>query len=145
MKRVLFFCTHNSARSQMAEAWLNDIEGDAFEAESAGLEPGTVKPVVIEAMREVGIDLSAKTTQTVFDVLKSGRRFDYVIALCDKERAKRCPVFPGVVKRLHWPIPERPTGTATKEEQLAHVRTVRDLIKQQVEVWVAENSGIGEP
>ena len=140
MKRVLFFCTHNSARSQMAEAWLNQIGGDAFEAESAGLEPGTLKPVVVEAMREVHIDLSAKTTQTVFEVFKSGRRFDYVVALCDEDKAERCPIFPGVVKRLHWEVPERPKGTATKEEQLAHVRGVRDLIRQRVEAWVAENA-----
>jgi arsenate reductase len=139
MKRVLFFCTHNSARSQIAEAWLNHIGGSAFEAESAGLEPGTLKPVVVEAMREVDIDLSAKTTQTVFEVFKSGRRFDYIVALCDKGKAERCPVFPGVVKRLHWDVPERPKVAVTKDEELAHVRGVRDLLKKRVEAWVAEN------
>jgi len=139
MKRVLFFCGHNSARSQMAEAWLKHLGGGSFEVESAGLEAGTVKPLVIEAMGEVGIDLSAKTTQTVFEVFKSGRHFDYVVALCDREKAERCPVFPGMVKRLHWDVPERRKGTATKEAQLAHVRTVRDLIKQRVDAWVEEN------
>ena len=138
-KRVLFICTHNSARSQMAEAWLKEIGGDAFEVESAGLAPGTLKPAVIEAMREVNIDLSAKTTQTVFDVFKSGRRLDYVVALCDTERAERCPVFPGIKERLHWDVPERPKVTGTKEAQLAHVRMVRDLIRERVAAWVAEN------
>jgi arsenate reductase len=80
----------------MAEAWLRQIGGDRFEVESAGLEPGTMKPVVVEAMGEVGIDLSSKTTQTVFDVFNAGRRFDYVVTLCDEKKAARCPTFPGV-------------------------------------------------
>lgn len=142
-RRVLFICTHNSARSQMAEAWLKRIGGDDFEVESAGLEAGTVKPLVIEAMREVGIDLSAKTTQTVFDVYRSGRLVHYVIALCDEEKAERCPVFPGVVKRVRWDVPERPRGMATSEEQLAHVRAVRDLIRERVEAWVTERRSEG--
>jgi arsenate reductase (thioredoxin) len=115
------------------------LRGDAFESESAGLEPGTLKPVVVEAMREVDIDLSGKTTQTVFEVFESAQRFDYVVALCDKAKAGRCPVFPGVVKHLHWDVPERPKVAVTKDEELAHVRGVRDLIKQRVEAWVAEN------
>jgi len=139
-KRVLFICTHNSARSQMAEAWLRHVGGDRFEAVSAGLEAGTLKPAVVEAMREVNIDISQKTTQTVFDVFKSGQLFHYVIALCDQTSAERCPTFPGVTKRLHWDIPERSKATQTKEEQMAHVRTVRDLIRSRVETWVADNS-----
>ncbi len=138
-RTVLFICTHNSARSPMAEAWLRQIGGDRFEAESAGLEPGTMKPLVVEAMLEAGIDLSTKTTQTVFDVLNAGRRFDYVVTLCDEKKAERCPIFPGGTKRLHWSIPERVKTTQTKEQQIAHVRTVRDLIKSRVEAWVAEN------
>lgn len=138
-KRVLFICTHNSARSQIAEAWLKRLGGAGFEVESAGLEPGILKPLVIEAMQEAGIDLSSKTTQTVADVLKSGRRFDYVIAFYDQKKAGQCPTFPGEVTRRHWEIPERPKTPASKEEQLAHVRSVRELIKQRVEAWLAEN------
>jgi arsenate reductase len=137
--RVLFICTHNSARSPMAEAWLRELGGEAFEVESAGLEPGALKSSVVEAMREVNIDLSRKTTQTVFDVFKAGRRFDYVIMLCDEKKAERCPVFPGMTKRLHWDIPERPKTPITKEEQLAHVRGVRDLLREQIQAWVSEN------
>ena len=137
--RVLFICTRNSARSQMAEAWLKQIGGAAFEVESAGLEAGTLKPLVVEAMREVNIDLSRKTTQSVFDVVKSGRLFDYVITLCDPASAARCPVFPGTTRRLHWDVPERSKVPGTLAEQLAQVRTVRDLIKDQVTAWVAGN------
>ena len=124
----------------MAEAWLRQIGADRFEIESAGLEPGTLKPLVLEAMREVGIDLSSKTTQTVFEVFKAGRRFDYVVTLCGEKKAERCPTFPGITKRLHWSIPERVKTTQTKEQQMAHIRTVRDLMKARVEAWVAENS-----
>ena len=124
----------------MAEAWLRQIGADRFEIESAGLEPGTLKPLVLEAMREVGIDLSSKTTQAVFEVFKAGRRFDYVVTLCGEKKAERCPTFPGITKRLHWSIPERVKTTQTKEQQMAHSRTVRDLIKARVEAWVAENS-----
>ncbi len=123
----------------MAEAWLREIAGDRFEVESAGLEPGTIKPVVIDALREVNIDLSQKATQTVSDVHQSGRLFHYVIALCDRDKAERCPTFPGNSERLHWDIPERPKSPQTKEQQMAHVKAVRDLIKSRVETWVAEN------
>ena len=137
-KRVLFFCVHNSARSQMAEAWLRHIGGHAFEAESAGLEPGTVKPLVVAVMQEAGIDISQKGTQSIFEVNKSGRKYDYIIALCDGENAKRCPVFPGVRKFLHWDFPERPKQTSIEGEQLMHFRKVRDLIRERVTNWLAE-------
>src|SRR5437016_12279175 len=90
-QKVLFICVHNSARSQMAEAVLNDICGDYFEAHSAGLDPGTLNPIAVEAMREVGIDISQKETQSVFDVFKSGELFAYVITVCDDTSAERCP------------------------------------------------------
>ena len=92
--RVLFICIHNSARSQMAEAWLNRICGDQFEAQSAGLEPGALNPLVVEAMAEVGIDISQKGTQRVSDVLESGTVFAYVITVCDESSAEKCPIFP---------------------------------------------------
>ena len=105
-QKVLFICAHNSARSQMAEAFLNDICGDHFEAYSAGLEPGALNPMAVEAMREVGIDISHKGTQSVFDVFKSGELFAYVITVCDETSAERCPIFPGVTTRLHWSFPD---------------------------------------
>ncbi|MCW5552201.1 MAG: arsenate reductase ArsC [Verrucomicrobiae bacterium] len=139
-KRVLFICTHNSARSQIAEAWMKHLGGAAFEVESAGLQPGTLKPLVIEAMREVGIDLSSKSTQTIADVLKSERPFDYVVTFYDQKKAGQCPTFLGEIARRHWDIPERLKAPVPQEEQLAHVRSVRELIKQRVEAWLAENS-----
>lgn len=139
-KRVLFFCVHNSARSQIAQAWLNHIGGILFEVESAGLEPTTVKPHAIAVMREVGINISENRTQSVFDVFKSGRSFHYVIALCDEVNAKRCPVFPGAPRLLHWDFPERPKLNNVEQEQMTHFRNVRDLIKDRVTTWITENS-----
>ena len=92
-KKVLFICVHNSARSQMAAAWLNDICGDYFEAQSAGLEPGELNPLAVQVMDEVGIDISNNKTQAVFDVFKSGQLFAYTITVCDESEAAGCPIF----------------------------------------------------
>ena len=136
--KVLFICIHNRARSQIAEAWLNQVCGESFQAESAGLEPGTLNPLVVEAMREAGIDISHKKTQAVFDVFKCGRMFNFTIAVCDGASAERCPIFPGVTKRLHWSFPDPSVLTGTKEEKLAQIRPIRDMIKKQIETWCAE-------
>src|SRR5437660_11890967 len=103
--KVLFICVHNSARSQMAEAWMNHACGDFVEAHSAGLEPGVLNPLAVEAMREVGLDISGKETQSVFEVFKSAQFFPYVITVCDETSAELCPIFPGVTQRLHWSFP----------------------------------------
>ena len=137
-KRVLFICIHNSARSQMAEAWMNQICGDQFEAQSAGLEPGALNPLVVEAMAEVGIDISPKGTQRVSDVLESGTVFAYVITVCDESSAERCPIFPGSAKRLHWGFPDPSVLTGAPEEKLAAVRTIRDQIRAKIEAWCNE-------
>ena len=136
---ILFICIHNSARSQMAEAWLNRLCGEFFAAESAGLEPGTLNPLVIEAMQEVGIDISKKKTQAVFDVFKSGKLFSHVVTVCDETSAERCPIFPGVAKRLHWGFPDPSVLTGTDDEKLAGVRTIRDAIRAKIEAWCEEN------
>jgi arsenate reductase len=135
---VLFICIHNSARSQMAEAWLNHICGEFFAAESAGLEPGTLNPLVVKAMQEVGIDISQKKTQAVFDVFKAGKLFSYVITVCDETSAERCPIFPGVTKRLHWSFPDPSALTGTLDEKMAGVRTIRDEIRARIEAWCAK-------
>jgi arsenate reductase len=136
-KKVLFVCIHNSARSQMAEAFLNQICGEFFEAQSAGIEPGKLNPIVVEAMQEAGIDISANKTKAVFDFIKSGQMFAYVITVCDEASAERCPIFPGVTTRLHWGFPDPSTFQGTHEEKLEKVREVRDAIKQQIEKWCA--------
>src|SRR5438128_1971736 len=128
-QKVLFICIHNSARSQMAEAWLNYTCGDFFAAQSAGLEPGTLNPLVVEAMAEVSIDISKKKTQAVFDVFKSGQLFAYVITVCDETSAERCPIFPGPTKRLHWSFPDPSVLTGTHDERLTQVREIRDEIR----------------
>jgi len=137
-RRILFICIHNSARSQMAEAWLNKICGDRFEAQSAGLEPGTLNPLVVEAMAEVGVDISKKGTQAVFDVWKSGQLFAYVVTVCDETSAEKCPVFPGPARRLHWSFPDPSGLTGTHAQKLAAVRKIRDQIRAKIEEWCDE-------
>jgi arsenate reductase len=136
--KVLFICVHNSARSQMAEAWLNNICGDCFVGQSAGLEPGTLNPLVVKVMAEVGIDISAKKTQAVFDVFQSGQLFAYVITVCDETSAERCPIFPGPAKRLHWSFPDPSQVEGEESEKLARVREIRDAIRAKIENWCAE-------
>jgi arsenate reductase len=136
-KRILFVCIHNSARSQMAEAFVNHLGGDQFEAESAGIEPGELNPVVVEAMQENGIDLSTRATKSVESMIARGPHFDYVVTVCDATSAERCPVFPGDVTRLHWPFPDPSSFPGTGEEKLARTRVVRDEIKRKIEDWLA--------
>src|SRR4026208_915827 len=137
-KRVLFICVHNSARSQMAEAWLNTICGEYFEAQSAGLEPGTLNPLAVQVMAEAGIDISKKKTQAVFDVFVSGQLFAYVITVCDEASAEKCPIFPGPTRRLHWSFPDPSRLTGTHAEKLAAVREIRDEIRARIEEWCDE-------
>lgn len=132
---VLFICIHNSARSQMAEAWVNHLYGDLFEAQSTGLEPGTLNPLAVRVMKEVGIDISRKETKSVFNFVQSGIFFSYVITVCDEASAEQCPIFPGVTKRFHWSIPDPSTVTGTPEEKLEKVRAIRDAVRSSVEQW----------
>ena len=122
----------------MAEAFLNEICGAEFEAHSAGLEPGRLNPMVVEAMQEVGFDISAKATKAVFDYIKSGTMFAYVITVCDEASAERCPIFAGVTRRLHWSFPDPSSLPGTHAEKLAGTCEVRDAIKQKIEQWCAE-------
>jgi arsenate reductase (thioredoxin) len=138
-KKVLFICVHNSARSQMAAALLNKRCGNYFEAESAGLEPGALNPLAVEALREVGIDISKNKTQAVFDVFKSGTLFAYAITVCDESEAAGCPIFAGVTKRLHWSFPDPSKFSGTREEKLEQTRRVRDKIDGQIRNFCAEH------
>lgn len=140
-KKVLFVCIHNSARSQMAEAFLNQTCGGEFEAHSAGIEPGRLNPIVVEAMREIGIDISQNKTKAVADFVKSAGSFAYVITVCDETSAERCPVFPGGTKRLHWGFPDPSAAMGSHEEKLAQTRGIRDAIRKKVEGWCGEVCG----
>lgn len=137
-KKVLFVCIHNSARSQMAEAFLNQICGKEYEAQSAGIEPGKLNPVVVQAMREIGIDISGNATKSVADMLRSGQKFDYVVTVCDETSAERCPAFPGGTTRLHWGFPDPSGFQGTPEEKLARTREVRDTIRRKIQDWCAQ-------
>ncbi|HEX9079528.1 MAG TPA: arsenate reductase ArsC [Desulfuromonadaceae bacterium] len=136
--KVLFVCIHNSARSQMAEALLNHLAGDRFEAQSAGLEPGTLNPLAVEVMAEMGIDISANQTRSVFDVFKSGARFDYTIAVCDGASAEKCPVFPGITKRIHWSFADPAALEGTHDEKRAAARRIKNEIEAAIASFVAE-------
>jgi arsenate reductase len=135
MKNILFVCIHNSARSQMAEAFVNRLCGGEIRAFSAGIEPGRLNPVVVEAMRESGIDISGNRTKSVDDMLQSRVKFDWVVTVCDEAGAERCPVFPSAGARLHWGFPDPSAFAGTPEEKLARTREVRDAIRQKIEEW----------
>ena len=137
--KILFICVHNSARSQMAEAFLNDVCGGEFEAQSAGLEPGTLNPLVVEVMREAGYDISKNKTQAVFDVFKSGQLFAHVVTVCSEAEAGGCPIFPGPTKRLHWPFPDPSKVEGTREEKLEKIRQIRNAIQARIVQFCAEN------
>ena len=130
--KVLFVCVHNSARSQMAEAYLNKFGAGRFVVESAGLEAGILNPLVVEVMKEDGIDISGNKTKEVFDLFKQGRRFDLVVTVCDGAAGERCPLFPGKVERLHWEFPDPSSFKGTDEEKLDFARQVREQIKTKI-------------
>jgi arsenate reductase len=135
--KVLFVCVHNSARSQMAEAYLNKLGGNRFEVLSAGIEPGTLNPLAVEVMKEAGIDISGNKTKSVFEFYSQGKLFDYVISVCDEASAQRCPIFPGIkVRNIHWSFSDPASFEGTHEEQLAQTRGVRDSIEMAVKAFV---------
>jgi arsenate reductase len=128
--KVLFLCTGNSARSQMAEGYLRHVAADRFEALSAGLEPKGHNPLAVEAMREIGIDISKQHSKDVVTLL--GQHVPYVVTVCDNAR-ERCPIFPGTWKFLHWSLGDPAQAVGTHEERLAVFRRVRDQITAQID------------
>ena len=128
--RVLFICQHNSGRSQIAEAYLKKLAGDRVHVESAGLEPAeTVNPLVVEVMKEEGLEISNKKPQSVFELYKEGRLFSHIVTVCS-DTENLCPIYPGFAKRWHVPFPDPSKVSGTKEEQLSQVRLIRDRIKR---------------
>ncbi len=138
-QRVLFLCTHNSARSQMAEGLLRSLAGDRFQAFSAGTEATQVRPLAIRAMADLGIDISGQESKTLDRYLD--QPFDLVITVCD-QAAEACPVFPGAKRRLHWSFPDPSKATGTDEQQLAVYRAVRDAIRQRIERELLQTSNV---
>jgi arsenate reductase len=137
-KRILFICTHNSARSQMAEGLLRSLGGDQFEAFSAGTEATHVRPLAIKAMTELGIDISNQQSKTLGRYLNEP--FDEVITVCDTA-AEACPLFPGAVKMQHWSFPDPSKATGSEAEQLAVYRHVRDAIRERIESELLQEVG----
>jgi arsenate reductase len=135
-KRVLILCTGNSARSQMAEGLLRHYGGDKFEAESAGVIQSFVRPQAIEAMREIGIDISNHRSKSVDEF--AGQDFDHVITVCDNAK-ESCPVFPGNVRRIHWSFDDPAEAVGNDEEKLAVFRRVRDEIKVRLDNFINED------
>lgn len=135
-RKVLFICVHNSARSQMSEELLRKQAGELFEIESAGLEPGKLNPYVIKILKEEGIDISGKETKSAFDLLKEGKRFHYVITVCDETAAEKCPVFPGSLERLHWGFPDPSGFRGTDQEILEKIRELKEQIKIKINDFV---------
>lgn len=132
-ERVLVVCVHNSSRSQMAEEYIRKYCGDRFAVESAGIEPGSLNPLVVEVLKEEGIDISAKKTRSVLDLFRKGSTFEYVIAVCSKEAEEQCPHFPGTKERLHWPFDDPSKALGTYEEKLAAVRVIREQIRTKIQ------------
>lgn len=135
---ILFVCIHNSARSQMAEAFANRLGAPGVVAESAGIEPGSLNPLVVAAMREIGIDISGNATKSVAAFLEAGRRFNYVITVCDETSGERCPLFPGAAARIHWNFPDPSGFTGSDEERLVRTREVRDAINERIAEFLGE-------
>jgi len=136
-KRVLFVCIHNSGRSQMAEALLRAAAGERFEAESAGFEPGALNPIVVASLKEIGIDISRAKTKSVFDLFQQGRKYHYVVTVCDESSSERCPLFPGLVReRIHWSFKDPAGFKGSAEEKLAQTRAVRDDIRARIKEFV---------
>jgi arsenate reductase len=128
-KSVLFLCTHNSARSQMAEGIMNHLYGDRYQASSAGTEPGTVNPLAVKALAEIGIDISAHHSKHVREFV--GREMDLVVTVCDNAR-EACPFFPGAKENRHESFPDPSAVSGSDEEKLAAFRASRDAIRSWI-------------
>ena len=135
MARILFLCTGNSCRSQMAEGWLRHLASPPAEAFSAGTNPQTVNPLAVESMQERGVDISGHRSKSVREFL--GQRFDFVITVCDQAQ-QSCPTFPDSPCLLHWSIPDPAKTDGTTEERQAVFRLVRDQIRGRVEEFVRQ-------
>jgi arsenate reductase len=139
-KRVLFLCTGNSCRSQMAEGWLRHLAGDRFDVSSAGTSPVGLNPGAVEAMRESGVDISAHRSKHLTEF--AGVRFDYVVTVCDRAR-ETCPIFPGARTVLHWSFDDPAAAKGTDEERRAVFRRVRDEIADRIRRFIDEVHAAG--
>ena len=131
-KRVLFLCTGNSARSQMAEGFLRHMAGDRFEVFSAGVKPTQVNPLAIKVMAEAGVDISKHRSKSAMEFI--GQQFDYIITVCDNAK-QTCPVFPGKHEKIHWDLEDPAEAQGSEEERIGVFRKIRDEIRKKIEEW----------
>jgi arsenate reductase (thioredoxin) len=134
--RILVLCTHNSARSQMAEALLRSYGNGRFKVDSAGTEATRVNPLAVEAMSELGVDISGARSKHLNEFIE--QEFDYVITVCDNA-AETCPMFPGKSERIHWSFPDPSQAEGSNEDRMGAFRTVRDDIAEKIHKWVNES------
>jgi len=137
--KILFVSYDNGVRSQMAEAWVNHLYGDKFDAHSAGISPAkSVNPLAVKVMEERGIDISMKKTRSVFDIYKSSASFSYIITVCDQANAEKCPVFLGLVKQFHWDFPNVSIMDGPEAEIIDKLRSICDSIRERIVSWCDE-------
>ena len=134
--RVLFICVHNTARSQIAEAYLRRMLGESIFVESAGLEPGELNPYVIRVLAEQGIDIRSKQPRSVFDLYRAGHLYDYVITVCSRKTEEMCPAFPGSAIRFNWPFEDPQTYTGSDAEIMRRVRALAATIEEKIAAFV---------
>ena len=132
----MFVCIHNSARSQMCEAFVRHYASDRFEVHSSGIESGTLNPLVVQAMTEIGISMKGQYAKPAKEYIDRNEKFDYVVTVCDESSAERCPIFPGKHSRMHWGFPDPSALQGTDEQKLAGIRPIRDDIQQKVLAWL---------
>ncbi len=137
-KKILFVCIHNSARSQMAEAYIEKFANDRFESYSAGIEPGKLNPVVVEALKLDGIDISGNTTNSVDEYIDGHIQFDYSVTVCDETSAEKCPYFPGQGKRLHWGFADPSSLAGDVDDKLKMTIEIRNQIKIRIKQFLEE-------
>lgn len=135
-RRVIFICIHNSARSQIAQGFLLKYAKDRFEVESAGIEAGTLNPLVVRAMEEVGVSMEGHFAKKIDSILAQENFFDVVITVCDETSAERCPMFPGDHTRIHWSFPDPSALSGTDEEKMKGIREIRDSIEKKILEWI---------
>lgn len=137
--RIMFVCIHNSARSQMCEAFVRHYAPDRFDVHSSGIESGTFNPLVVRAMEEIGVSMEGQYAKPARHYIDRHKPFDYVVTVCDESNAERCPLFPGKSERMHWGFPDPSALQGTDEQKLAGIRPIRDAIHKRVSEWLSQN------
>lgn len=135
-QRIMFVCIHNSARSQMCEAFVRHYAAERFDVHSSGIEAGKLNPLVVRAMTEIGVSMDGQYAKPAKEYIDRHEVFDYVVTVCDESSAERCPMFPGKHQRLHWGFPDPSAIQGTDEEKLAGIRPIRDAIREKILAWL---------